>query len=243
MIKSTHKTTPKHNYVCVSGYGWSGSSACIDILKEFNGFSAPNGEFRIAKDPHGIRDLEDSLVHNWDFIRHDVAIRDFLDYCSFLGRESGLLKKSGKGFSKKLNIDFMVESELYIEKLTSMNYIGNTSVHRYNLSAYKNFLTHVRGKFKKDNAKLMRIARPTESNFLDETKKYINNLFCNYAKYNQASTIILDQAISPTNINNTIKYFDRAKIIIIDRDPRDIYINMVKRKKLLGMDLSDTDSA
>ena len=54
------------NFVSISGYGWTGSSACIDILHEFKGFGALKGEFRIAKDPYGLIDLENSLVHNWD---------------------------------------------------------------------------------------------------------------------------------------------------------------------------------
>jgi len=62
------------NYICVIGYGRSGSSACIDLLKEFQNLHVMDGEFRIAKDPHGLLDLENSLVHNWDFMRNDVAI-------------------------------------------------------------------------------------------------------------------------------------------------------------------------
>ena len=68
------------HFVSVGGYGWTGSSACIDILKEFEGFGDLNGEFRIIKDPYGISDLEHSLVDSWDFVRHDIAIQDFLNY-------------------------------------------------------------------------------------------------------------------------------------------------------------------
>ena len=41
-------------FICVSGYGKSGSSACISLLKEFEFVGGPNKEFRIAKDPHGL---------------------------------------------------------------------------------------------------------------------------------------------------------------------------------------------
>ena len=68
------------NFISVIGYGWTGSSAYIDLLEEFSGVGVLPGEFRIAKDPYGLIDLEDSLVHNWDFIRHDVAIRRFREY-------------------------------------------------------------------------------------------------------------------------------------------------------------------
>ena len=236
------KSIEKRSYICVSGYGWTGSSACIDLLKEFKGFGALDGEFRIARDPYGLRDLEESLVHNWDFIRHDVAIRDFLNYCKVLSRETGLFSQVGRNFSNKLNIDFMSESKSYINKLTDMIYLGDTFIHRYNIPAHKNFFMKIRSKFGKNNAKPMYLSRPDKAEFIKETRKYINNLFSVYMDFKRINTLILDQSIPPTNINNTSQYFENIKIIIIDRDPRDIYVNMVRSQKLLGPELIKKDS-
>ena len=230
------------NLISVSGYGWSGSSACIDILKEFEGFEALEGEFRIAKDPYGLRDLEGSLVHNWDFIRHDVAIRDFLAFCKVLSRETGLFSKVGKNFANKLNIDFMLESKSYINRLTNMTYLGDTFVHRYNIPAYKNFIMKARNKLGKNNAKLMYFARPNEVDFIRETRDYIDSLFVNYMSIEKINTLVLDQAIPPTNILGTSCYFEDIKTIIIERDPRDIYANMVRGRRLLGPELINKDS-
>ncbi len=231
------------NLISVSGYGWSGSSACIDILKEFEGFEALEGEFRIAKDPYGLADLEESLVRNWDFIRHDVAIKDFLNYCKVLSRDTGLFRKVGKNFSNKLNIDFMLESEAYIANLADMSYFGDTSVYRYNIPAYSNFIMKLRSKLGKANGNYMHFARPNEDDFIKKTRSYINSLFKFYENCITTNTLILDQAIPPTNIINTSKYFENIKIIIIDRDPRDIYVNLVKNNVLIGADLKNCDSA
>ena len=43
------------------------------------------------------------------------------------------------------------------------------------------------------------------------------------------------------NISQTIKYFDSPKLIIVDRDPRDIYATMVNEKRLLGADIGDSN--
>ncbi len=231
------------NLISVSGYGWSGSSACIDILKEFEGFEALEGEFRIAKDPYGLADLEESLVRNWDFIRHDVAIKDFLNYCKVLSRGTGLFRKVGKNFSNKLNIDFMLESEAYIANLADMSYFGDTSVYRYNIPAYSNFIMKLRSKLGKANGNYMHFARPNEDDFIKKTRSYINSLFKFYENCITTNTLILDQAIPTTNIINTSKYFENIKIIIIDRDPRDIYVNLVKNNVLIGADLKNCDSA
>jgi hypothetical protein len=231
------------NYICVSGYGWTGSSACIDILKEFEGFSAPKGEFRIAKDPYGLRDLEESLVHDWDFIRNDIAIKDFLTYCEMLSRKSGLFKKPGKDFSDKLNVDFMKETHKYIEQITDMRYFGDTFVHRYKVSTLQHIFMRLRNKLGINNARSMYLARPSESSFLVETQRYIDNLFGQYVKDKGVHTIVLDQSVPPTNILNTRKYFGKMKVIIVDRDPRDVYVSMIKRNRLLGPELINSNSA
>ena len=154
-----------------------------------------------------------------------------------------MFKKQGGGFSGKLDINFILESKAYIDRLTDMTYIGNTFVHRYNISFYRNFIYKVRNKFKKNNGKIMYFSRPTASFFLKETSGYINNLFTNYVKQNNVSTIVFDNAIPPTNISNTIKFFHKMKVIIIDRDPRDVYVELVGEKRLIGSDLAYVDSA
>jgi hypothetical protein len=53
---------------------------------------------------------------------------------------------------------------------------------------------------------------------------------------------VIDQAISPINIGKTLRYFDNAKLIIVDRDPRDIYATMINEKRLLGADILSNNS-
>ena len=137
----------------------------------------------------------------------------------------------------------MLESELYINKLTDMTYLGDTSVHRYNAPAYKNFYMKIRSMFGYSNTNLMHLSRPDKSKFINETKNYFNKIFSGYMISKKIDTLILDQTIPPTNISGAIRYFDDIKIIIIDRDPRDIYINLSRNKTLIGADLNKIDSA
>ncbi len=229
------------DFICVSGYGKSGSGACIDILKEFEYIDGPKKEFRIAKDPHGIADLEFSLINNWDFVRHNVAIYDFIDYCKMLSRDEGLFKKSGKNFSTLLNVDFARESEKYIDSIVDFKYYGETLLHNYNSTAKELFFKKVRSKFKIGNKKLMYFSRPEEDKFLLQTISYINSIFSNYAAKNNLKKIVLNQAIPTGNISQTTRYFNFPKIIIIDRDPRDIYATMLNERRLLGADMKDPD--
>jgi hypothetical protein len=229
------------NYICVAGYGRSGSSACVALLKEFEGIVAVDGEFRIAKDPHGLLDLENSLVRNWDFMRNDIAIKDFLNYCNMLARDEGLLKRYGKGFNKKLDVDFLNIAENYINSLIKFDYICDSSLHRYDSSALRLFIAKIRSKFGKNNTTKTYYSKTEEDFFIKETRLFINNLLVNYLCND--NTIVLDQAISVANIENTIKYFNNSKVIVIDRDPRDTYIDLVNNNLLIGAELRIKDSS
>lgn len=228
------------NYIIVIGYSRSGSSACTDLLKEFQGFYSVEGEFRIAKDPYGLLDLENALVHNWDAMRNDIAIKDFFSYCDMLGRSSSLFTKTGKNFNNKLNVDVMKLAKDYVNSLVDITYRGNSAVHRYYLSAFKTFMLNVRSKFGGNNTIKTYLSKPSEEVFLKHTQQFIDNLFLNC--FNKNNTIILDQAISPNNIANTLKYFNSSKVIVMDRDPRDIYANLYKNGILIGADMDRSDS-
>ena len=230
------------DFICVSGYGKSGSGACIDLLKEFEHIDGPNREFRIAKDPYGILDLELSIVDNWEFVRHNIAISDFLDYCAMLGRKDGVLKKTGKNFSELLDVDFMKESVEYVNRINDFMYFGDTMLNRYYLNSFQSFKQRIKSKFGLSNAIPMHFSHPSKDKFLIETKQYLRRIFKNYAENKKISKIVLDQAISPINIKKTLKYFDNAKLIIVDRDPRDIYATMINEKRLLGGDIMDKNS-
>ena len=229
-------------FICVSGYGKSGSSACISLLKEFEFVDGPNKEFRIAKDPHGLIDLESSLVENWEFIRHNTAINDFLEYCLMLSRNDGVFRKTGKGFSEILYIDFMKESIEYISRINNFMYFSDTMLHRYRLNILQSFKQRLRSKFDLSNAAPMYFSRPNEEDFLMETKRYLKRVFENYATNKNIRKVVLNQAVSPTNIKKSLKYFDNEKLIIVDRDPRDIYATMLKEGSFLGAEVIGNDS-
>jgi hypothetical protein len=230
------------DFICVSGYGKSGSGACVDLLKEFEYIGGIDKEFRIVKDPCGLLDLELSIVDNWEFVRHNTAINDFLEYCSMLSRKDGVLKKVGKNFNELLFIDLMNESMKYIDRISDFTYFGDTLLNRYRLNALQSFKHRLKSKFNFNNAVPMHFSQPSSEKFLMETNLYLRNIFENYAKNNKLYKVVLDQAISPVNFKKTLRYFDNAKMIIVDRDPRDIYVTMINEKRLLGSDVLNKNS-
>jgi hypothetical protein len=216
-------------YVAVSGYGWSGSGAVVDILKEVEGFKSPDIEFRLFSDPGGILDLETFLVYEWDLLRSNAAINDFIELCHIYNRPQTRYQYGGNA-RMKLTKNFIKYSLDYVASLSSFSYYGNSMIFSYNLSKIEYFLK----KYLNDKLKLQRISRPNKQEFTDKTKLFLNKIFTDFAKGNNTGTIILDQVI-PVISNTTemvMKYFENIKLIVVDRDPRDIYVELDKYKTL-----------
>ena len=64
----------KITYLAIGGYFYSGSSAVVDLLKEYRGFYESGSEIRIINDPYGLIQLERALIEDWNWIRAAMAI-------------------------------------------------------------------------------------------------------------------------------------------------------------------------
>ena len=69
----------------------------------------------------------------------------------------------------------------------------------------------------------MLLPKVTKEEFYCYTKLYLDKLF-REANLNNKEFIVLDQLVPSTNIERYQNYFYNLKTIIVDRDPRDIYI-------------------
>jgi hypothetical protein len=224
-------------YVAISGYGWSGSSALVDVLKEFKGFESLDYEFRMIKDPYGILDLESSLIDNWDILKSDIAIKNFLNFCKILDRAPHKYGRYGGGYKHKIKNDFLNETHMYIDQLNQYTYLGDSLVFDYKLSGLKRLMKVVLKRFGSDYyLQNMYLSRPEKLDFLKSTRQYIDNLFKHRLLSN--TRIILDQAIPVSNIEKSLNYFNNIKLVIIDRDPRDIYVDLINKKSLIGPELN-----
>ena len=63
----------------------------------------------------------------------------------------------------------------------------------------------------------------SEEQFLRATRRYVHDLLAS-ACPEEPDFLMVDQMVPPTNTKRYLRYFDDAKIIVVDRDPRDIYL-------------------
>lgn len=219
-------------FITCAGYYGTGSSAVTDLVSEFdNVHSFSNEEFRFIHDTDGISDLEYHLIENFNRHNSGHAIKRYkrmVDY--FAG--NFLFKRYEKLFGgnwKKLSYE-------YIGELTDFTYHGWW---HYDLIDGGKFF-HFRKRFlekilhatvwKKQPLRVTNALKkeitycghPSQEKFISVTKKYIEDLFgsaCNHSEI-----VMVDQLVASTNISHYLRYFNDIKVILVDRDPRDIFL-------------------
>lgn len=220
---------------CV-GYHATGSSAIDDYLKEFdNVASAKQGmECRLLQDPDGIADLEYNLVSNPHRLNSGFALKRFLLYA----------KQEKRTFYRIVGKKWIEWAKEYVGALVSLEYSGYWH-------GDIRILPLVQALFYKGR-KAINLCMPkplrkneyfnylpwlstfsvdvSEEEFLNITRAYCEKL-CELINTDGREFVVLDQAVSPQNAKKYLRYMDNFKVIIVDRDPRDVYINEIKQNK------------
>lgn len=224
-------------FVNVAGFFGSGSSAVVDLLKEFKDFYECDAEIRFVKDPYGISQLENALVNQWELVNSAAAIADFRELCRKGCRPGGKnpFAKAGLAYKKRISPNFMEIVDQYIDKLTDYQYQGDFYHFKFKKPYFRYASDRIRfaiefyskGKYRTANRNMRPLcfSHPTQEQFNGATQWFFSELFKQYNKGAEHSYILLDQAVSPNNPSVIHRYFKDSKMIIVDRDPRDTFIN------------------
>lgn len=206
----------------------TGSSAVTDLISEYDSVhSLTRYEFRFVHDTDGIMDLEYNLIENHNRDNSNHAVKRFLRLSRF---------NAGKWFNKRyepfFNGQYMKLTEEYIAELTDLKYHGHDFYDYYDRGLFFYYRKRLENKIirkltKKRRSVLenewMYCAYPTEEKFLDCTRKYINSLFSE-ANTDKKPYLLVDQIVPSSNIKKSLRYFDDIYVIVVDRDPRDLFI-------------------
>lgn len=216
--------------VGVCGFGGTGSSAAKDFIKEFeNVQTIDRAEAMFAFKVDGLQDLEYHLMKQYS--RHmsgDAALNRFIRQSKYA--KMPIVKKiylNPKQY-KKDTIEF-------VEKITQVKYKGIENVDYENGPNLNCFLKLISKKiigkclekitkktYKGWPFRTIRVSIKPE-NFYDASKEYMNKILLNAgADFNKI--IILDQPFEGNNPTQSFPFFNDAYAIVIDRDPRDLYM-------------------
>jgi hypothetical protein len=217
------------------GYHGTGSSAVDDLFREMDNFAEGPYEYeaRFLQDPDGVRDLEYNLIENPHRLNSGYALKRFKIYAS----------KTSRMYKKIFGEEWMKLVSEYIESLTTCKYKGYWIRDILLFSDIKRFIYYVRRAVSKYGPKCVR--KPhyynyypnmdfyhsfiTPDQFYENTKTFTGKLFDKCNKENK-EYLFMDQMVPTSGISYYFNYVKNLKVIIVDRDPRDIYINHAKGK-------------
>lgn len=219
---------------CV-GYHQTGSGAVDSFFKEFDNCSSAPTEYecRFLQDPDGISDLEYNLIDNPHRLNTGYALKRYLRF----------VKKHKRTYRKLFGRDWFTYSEEYINNLITETYKGywHEDIQLIRLDQKiiylgRRVINKLLPKFlKKSNYYnyfpniMFYHSHITEEKFLEITREYCNKLFKSLNKKNK-EFVVLDQLVPTSNTERYIRYVDNLKVIMVDRDPRDLYINEMEKK-------------
>jgi len=213
--------------ISTCGYGTTGASAVADFIKGYSKIQLyDKSEFQLLHQADGICDLKYQLTQKCDRISSNAAIKRFLRIKN--NNEGMLLSRHCKNFEKFTND--------YIDELVICSWEGRSNGDPSdvsNLSTNKNVRQLQRGidYFLRHRNKMWHFPRfqnryyssmPVDK-FDKITRTYLNNIF-NSLGINTEEDVMFDMLFSATNPSAGMEFFDNPKAIVVDRDPRDLFL-------------------
>jgi hypothetical protein len=224
--------------ITCAGFHGTGSSVISDLLKEYkNVKSFGEFEFRFLQDPHGVGSLEDTILRNNCRLNSDRGIYDFLRFIKKISRKKiPFIKKNEYELFFKNNFEKI--SREYVNNLIDLKWKGwwhdfifrdrdlfDTIIYRikrFIFLIYKGINLILGKKIEGGITETFYYSNKTKEEFIKITKNYLNKLFA--AMEVEEENLCLDQLVPVVNLEKYLNYFENLKVIVLDRDPRDLYI-------------------
>lgn len=223
------------SYISVAGYGSTGSSAVVNLLEELNNCNVVGGEFRFIQDPDGLEDLCSNLTNSWGWVRSDAFIRRFIKYTDLIGRDPHYFQ-FGENLDKLFNNKFFEYRDYFLNNIIDSTWNGYWFYHDYHeRNFFEVFVERVKrysGKFGVSKQKIRAMTKKSDMYFVRHdvdcyryAREFINNLFSELVVSERDERVVLDQLILPYNRHKFEMLFKNLKQIVVDRDPRDVYLD------------------
>ncbi len=216
----------KYPIVSVSGFCATGSSAAFDLLCEYSNVKSFPYEFRILKESDGFFDLGNILKNNWQDLNVDIAIRRFINLYERFSRSTKWYRPLSYGYNDLLGGKFEPLLEVFLNDLGVRSWYGSWPYHWHEYNAVKWFLYRVLAKFHQENImyKSDKMYIVSYENFLNATKKFMNSICDIIADGDTKKMLVFDQLIPTGHCDEFMQMIDESKMIVVDRDPRDVFV-------------------
>ena len=225
----------KEKVLTTTGFYGTGSSAVTDLLREYDNVCCKNdNEIRFLHDPDGISDLEYNLIDNPNRHNSSHSIKRFMKQMKMLDHVGPI-----KRYNKYFNNSFWPAIEQFYKSIVTCEYASAWHYDVYDRGTFFyiisrvysniNMILHKMFKIPIDGRALVpkneQAMIPIESR--DDFLKAVNVLtehIVHCLNDQNKEYVMLDQFIPPSNIDRYVRYVDGIKAVVLDRDPRDIYL-------------------
>ena len=214
----------------VCGYGYSGSGAILDMLREMDSCCClfPDQEFLLPYTPGGIQDLEYQLMERKTrYLASDAAIKRFIRLVRSMESPRSMYRKSAPG-------KLQTTSKAFISKITQVTWNGTYYNDTWKHDLPNQFGIRVGNRVIKLYEKIFDTKKRIKGKmYLSVAREYIHQVITDLG-YDWNKHILLNQPFDVHAPKQSMKYFDNPFAIIVDRDPRDIYVLAKKYLKREG---------
>lgn len=227
--------------VGICGLGYTGSGAVIDLLKEYRGITVLDEmEFPLVYETDGLEDLFYHVNNPSRFFKCDVAIERFKDkVCQYFEIDTSQWENIDKSEVLRLTDGFL-SSICQVEWKGIWGYdIQNKKgisllMYRIVFKLLRMYPKHFYNYYRRKYYRTMHLSVKPE-NFISASKCYLKRLFdiAGYPVKKEGITVY-NQLFSGDRPARGFQFFDEAKAIIVDKDPRDLYILLKKEIHIDG---------
>lgn len=223
-----------HKYITCTGFGGTGSSVISDLMQEFDNVKSCGSDFEmsIAFDIGGISDLQHYLVDDFERNKVSEGIFMFKKYIRAITSE----------YTHYLGEDFCTIMSSYLNNLILFEWSGENRMQHFRYGRYERFLYYsfpfkiqniIRKYFLNDDSyehtgwfkkKLPMQVTASPDIFFIETRKMFETILDLLDKEYKYEYLCFDQLIPAYNFKRYLNYFPNMKLIIVDRDPRDLFL-------------------
>ena len=223
-------------HVDIAGFGNSGKSIISDYLKEFKNIYVPRKdfEFNLLRAPGGLMDLHYGLVENWTPIRADDSIKRFIKLSKRLGSRTKfrlsneIINAAGYKY-ESFYPGFFYLTDKFLREIITFTYKGLWPYADYHSSTFDFLLKRISAKINR-NYILENIIFSDGMNFTDKLNDYVYSIL-NLATKKKLKIHITHNAFEPYEIDRYLRIMKNSKSILVKRDPRDIYTNIIDGNK------------
>lgn len=216
--------------ITCAGFYNTGSSAVTDFFSEFdNVHSLGETEFKFLQDCDGITALEMNLIDHPHRHNSGHAIKRFLKAARF--ENGNFLSKRYRRFFGDKYMQYTIEYVNEITDLQSHCFWRGDCIERGELFYIIDALfTLISSKIRRRWAtsilsltnELNYFTSIDRDHFYAATKRYTSKLLNCFD--DGSEFLMIDQLTPPTDINRYFNYVDDMYVVVVDRDPRDVFL-------------------